>query len=74
MTDWINCTDRLPEIDVSGWSDLVLVYMRDTGEVMAANLTRESSLSYWEVARRFSYKLDAVSHWMPLPAPPRPEA
>ena len=60
---WIPVTERLPE----EWSR-VLVYIPHIDVMTFAKMRAGSWYSTWD-----SMKLDHVSHWMPLPTPPKGE-
>ena len=62
MSDWISVTDRLPEKETTVWvctkeNEQIGAWLEDTG--WTANDLNEE---YW---------LSGVTHWMPLPAPPK---
>ena len=68
MSEWIKCSDRLPDED-----DIYLVY------IVANNMPKNKSiitLYYTNLTKRFIYGSDnlfTVTHWMPLPEPPESE-
>lgn len=68
---WISVEDRLPE----PWTD-VLVYPRPTNYVCEAQMGRSGCSIFWQYTEyEIGYgqvKLYAnVTHWMPLPPPPK---
>ena len=66
MSEWISVKDRLPEKD-----DTYLVY------IVANNVPKDkgiTTLRYTNLSKRFIYEdvyLFTVTHWMPLPEPPK---
>lgn len=67
MNEWISVKDRLPEADGD-----YLVYL------VANNMPKNKSiitLYYTNLSKRFVYydndNLFTVTHWMPLPEPPK---
>lgn len=74
MSEWISVKDRLPEIthivrdNGDGYSDDVLMLFTDgTIEVI------EFELRDGVVETGHGNSLDIVTHWMPLPEPPKEE-
>ena len=63
VNEWISVKDRLPE----EWNR-VLVYIPHIDVMTFAKLRGGSWYATWD-----SMKLDHVSHWMPLPEPPKGE-
>jgi hypothetical protein len=63
VQQWIPVTERLPE----EWNE-VLVYIPHIDVMTFAKLRGGSWYATWD-----SMKLDHVSHWMPLPQPPKGE-
>lgn len=61
MSEWFSVKDRLPTP-----GRLVLVACSDR----LVNVGVKCSNGKWEIEGRTGYPLDAVTHWMPLPAPP----
>ena len=55
VSDWIQCSERMPE-----HGDMVLVFNGNSIEIDAL-ATGEFDFECW---------CDSVTHWMPLPAPP----
>lgn len=60
-TNWVPCTERLPEPDV-----YVLAILRD-GEMCVVKLYDDGG---WIGCRGFAPS-EAVTYWMPLPEPPK---
>ena len=60
MSEWINCDDRLPELDANYMSETVLVFY---GEIGSININ-------CMMGDRWLVDSDEVTHWMPLPKPP----
>jgi hypothetical protein len=75
MTEWTSVKDRLPEpnVDVLGWcTQLEDTYTYSKGEKFAAI----ESYCLWKDFVEPSFRNDRffpakVTHWMPLPAPPK---
>lgn len=71
---WISVEDRLPEID-----DVVLVHRYGLQEPFIGTLLEEiptfeetfDTFTYWDDARNDGQHWDDVTHWMPLPEPPK---
>lgn len=65
--DWVNTKDRLPEVQKE-----VLIYLPEYDSVETAALFEIPSLNLKEWAQNEdAYMLNEVSHWMPLPEPPK---
>jgi hypothetical protein len=72
MSKWIKCSERMPEpiMFVLGYAPLdkvVLMMLLDDEE------TLEDGKPIWRVCgceESWSFLLEAVTHWMPLPDPP----
>jgi hypothetical protein len=77
MSNWISVKDRLPEINqVVGLLDTNRWMNTGTDEFDAnwhgAGYLCEFGDKYWSVfSETRAWCLDAVTHWMPLPAPPK---
>ena len=56
VSDWIQCSERMPE-----HGDMVLVFNGNSIEIDAL-ATGEFDFECW---------CDSITHWMPLPAPPQ---
>ena len=61
ISQWISVKDRLPENDVE-----VMLYDTDCGVVLG---WYDDEIE--DFATEFISPLDAVTHWMPLPEPPK---
>ena len=68
--EWIDVNDRLPENN----SD-VLVYDSDYNTVYSANYNSKyfNQTGFWlnEAGGEYQYEFEYVTHWMPLPEPPK---
>lgn len=66
MSEWIKCKDRMPAFK-KGSTEFVIVRVVDIGtkigHMFAAN-------GKWVINGVAFYK-DSVTHWMPLPEPPK---
>lgn len=58
MTQWIKCSDRMPELNSKGQSDIVLVV--GPKKIIFQNFTIDDK---WQFPME-------VTHWMPLPEMP----
>lgn len=58
MSQWIKCTERMPELDDDGVSEVVLVV--GTKKVVLQNFAVDDK---WKLPME-------VTHWMPLPELP----
>lgn len=70
MSEWIKCSDRLPELapDDNECSDKVLVYEVDFGpRMLQAFYSRDDELWYDQNGDQLN---GSVTHWQPLPSPP----
>jgi hypothetical protein len=73
-SQWISVKDRLPEEDVA-----VLVYgqvLNDPPDVIGVRRRYNGDQDWkhtWESEDGFIYREDDVTHWMPLPEPPKEE-
>lgn len=71
---WISVKDRLPEEDIA-----VLVYgqvLNDPPDVIGVRRRYNGDQEWkytWESEDGFIYREDDVTHWMPLPEPPKEE-
>ena len=62
---WIPVSERLPEFEMP-----VLIILRQQGDVFArVGWLHESGM--WSVPTTKKWLSDAVTHWMPLPEPPK---
>ena len=58
MSQWIKCTERMPELDDDGYSEMVLAV--GPKKVILQNFTVDDK---WQLSMK-------VTHWMPLPELP----
>lgn len=66
MNEWISVKDRLPcGADESEW---VLVYA--DGAINCMGYTNRG-FSDWTYAKAHNIAIDDITHWMPLPEPPK---
>lgn len=71
---WISVKDRLPEEDVA-----VLIYgqiLNDPPDILGVRRRYNGDQVWkhtWESENDFIYQEDDVTHWMPLPEPPKEE-
>lgn len=63
---WISVKDRLPEI---GKSVLIYYPYWDGDEIQVAKLEYDEMM--FDVCGEFNIRVGAVTHWMPLPKPPK---
>lgn len=84
MSEWIKCSDRLPEFKHDAGYVLVACdggnvdksFFCKNIEFLAGSKTSYSRKThgkesgYFEISHRYGYK---VTHWMPLPNPPEAE-
>lgn len=63
MTEWVKCSDRLPEKDIG-----ILIFWN--GNVRMAELQNTGSHFDFFVSGTFYLDGEDVTHWMPLPEPP----
>lgn len=61
MSQWIKCTERMPELDDDGHSEMVLAV--GPKKVILQNFTVDDK---WQLPMK-------VTHWMPLPELPEEE-
>ena len=61
LKKWIPCSERMPETDTT-----VICYMR-SGQILVMELSDDDGW-YCGITR---YNPRAVTHWMPLPEPPK---
>lgn len=80
LPDWIPCSERLPETTEEGlgvlYSDCSLVASSKTGWMAMAYHLTDGEKSWWEFAdaqNKVKIDWDEVTHWMPLPEPPKAE-
>ena len=66
---WIPVTERLPEIECCTYSVDVLFYVRDDG-IYAGYVNHETGT--WKCrCHAVKFAKNKVTHWMPLPEPPK---
>ena len=65
MTDWIRCEDRLPEDDKD-----VLMWGPEIDYDVGHHFEHFDLDIEW-IGGEFPYSGSEVSHWMPLPEPPK---
>lgn len=71
MSEWIKCSDRLPEPEIT-----VLVWLSYVDEIQFAKSVRivgmggEHKRRWFYNNTGFFYGRDGITHWMPLPPPP----
>ena len=58
---WIKCSDRLPKIGNNYMSETVLVFYGEIGSININSMVDD----------RWLVNSDKVTHWMPLPQPPK---
>ena len=81
MSEWISVEDRMPEElerTHPGWSDYVrpsedvLVYLRRDKRQTVAWYSYTAGI-WVTVDESVEYDYDEITHWMPLPEPPKEE-
>jgi len=78
-TAWISITHKTPKLGVSisngfMWeSERVLACGPSYGVGIACYYASEGLKDFWWWKNRHGEKLEGITHWMPLPAPPRSE-
>jgi hypothetical protein len=71
MSDWIKCSERMPE---PGW--FVLGYIPSDNVILMVLLDDMGAIPdgppVWDVSfnNDTHFRLEAVTHWMPIPDPP----
>ena len=73
-TRWIPCSERLPELQDTRWVRTVIVCAR--GHVMPMIYERDivqgKAVGVWKWMWRGIFKEpEAITHWMPIPEPPK---
>jgi len=71
MSKWISVDDRLPEVGKAGAYRSNDVLVIDNGEILMACFVKIKSGAYWWRMSHLDEKLNHVTHWMPLPEPPK---
>ena len=61
MSEWIKCTERMPELDDDGFSEMVLVFS-----------SSKNIYQNYVIDNEWAVDTD-ITHWMPLPQPPKEE-
>ncbi len=67
MSEWISVKERMPEAEgryivcIDGWTSVIPMKINGLGH------------KYWEVGKYLKKETTSVTHWMPLPAPPKEE-
>ena len=77
MPQWISVKDRLPEIGERGYSDDVLMLSEHGMEV--THIEKAKRIVKWKgleevIETNNGTPIEAYTHWMPLPQPPKEEA
>ncbi len=64
-SNWIKCSERLPELDSEDYEYYLVSYFY--------NEKREVYFAEWCRNKFFSSEIpvNSITHWMPLPQPPR---
>lgn len=62
---WIPCSERLPEDDSTVWVTYI-----NYGKELTATAYYDLESGYWYIGY-FDYKTKSVTHWQPLPQPPK---
>lgn len=60
MSQWIKCTDQMPELDDDGYSEPVLA-INEIGNIQVVSFYSDEG---WD-------SCNEITHWMPLPQPPK---
>jgi hypothetical protein len=70
--EWIDCKDRLPDIDPGEKEALVLAFAEGRTWAMYYWPPRDDSPGEWDCAQGDGWNIPnhRVTHWMPMPAPP----
>ncbi len=68
MSEWIKCSDKLPEV-----CDPVLVYLKNLG-CCVCYITDPFEIHMWTLVDHDEFEqwfhFDEITHWMPLPERP----
>lgn len=70
MSEWISVEDRLPEIGVDVWVYRPLAHLSNDPHMRVSKRQSYSAASPQGVIHPFSCWCH-VTHWMPLPEPPK---
>jgi hypothetical protein len=62
---WISVKERLPELD-----RIVMAYRSECIKAMITKYRTHGDISF-EAWTDGNYKIEGVTHWMPLPEPPK---
>ena len=65
---WIKTSDRTPDVADGDCRDVLAVI---NGEVMVLNYTKDDSVFPWVDEHSSLYHDSDVTHWQPLPEPPK---
>ena len=68
MSEWISVDDRLPisEHEMKSNYEIEYVIVCADGEVSSGEYRCGKTIDFW-----YEFDGDKVTHWMPLPAPPK---
>lgn len=67
MTEWISVKDRLPELGIP------VAILLDGNYMLPDIAYRSSKIRGNPWCSRYAVRVDSVTHWMPLPEPPKEE-
>lgn len=69
MSEWISVKDRLPEYG----KDVLVCDCNSRNYISVWSLEKDTDggTNYWEDCRGWWQSFDEVTHWMPLPEPPK---
>jgi len=68
MTEWISVKDKLPQT-----GQIVVAWLQAHNEPCCVRFEKDYIwLELVEVDREDCFRVDRVTHWMPLPEPPNP--
>ena len=70
---WISVKERLPEIPDGHFISEEVLWISCYGEIKVSFLEKLRSELRIDWGEAGLYKLDQVTHWMPLPEPPKEE-
>lgn len=79
MSEWISVDDRMPDDGTylahtaNGTHIKILDYAKDLHKIHKFDFKKGDSGFYGCDSEYGYYKLDDVTHWMPLPEPPKGE-
>jgi len=68
MSEWIKCSDRLPEIDIDNWYSKICL-VTDGKDIGLASRYKEDEYDDWSSSYYIGTDVDInkITHWMPLP-------